>query len=552
VMSKKTIALVLCMVLALTLGLGNTLAYLTDSDADVNVMTLGNVDIEQVELERIEQSDEKTGTDNLQQFTQGKPLFPAVGENQWATDYQQWPTGGSNQLHQDELKNVVDKFVFVENTGKSDAYVRSIFAFEAGTLAQADWHEMMHLNINGTYWKWNPEDIGSSDDMLVTIDGNNYYLVEAVYLGNAGANGDEHKGGVLPADETTRPSLLQVWLDHAATNETMEALDGNGNGTYDILVVSQAVQATGFTDAQTALDEAFGEITVDNNPWKQNGEDLEGTPDIPTIISTENEAEAVWSVENDEYTLKQSIVAQDISPWIEHESENGYTINGDGKTISIAASDEQTFNWDSTMTIPQLALVFSTENGAPVTVNDLTIEGTMQSVMAGNYESSNQGRHNTTFNNVNIVNTKVVSLSANISPALSVYGTLEMNDCNVYGTTLSPLDTDPMWPVYDMAVVNESKTTVNGGKIGSIIVWGKANIKLNNAQVDSITPIGNMNTNSNYGIYINQGTTVNVIDLSNITNKAKVNITIETGATVKKIVANGQEFTSLEAWKNAE
>ena len=38
----------------------------------------------------------------------------------------------------------------------------------------------------------------------------------------------------------------------------MEAIDGNGNGTLDILVLSQAVQTAGFDDAQTALNTAFG------------------------------------------------------------------------------------------------------------------------------------------------------------------------------------------------------------------------------------------------------------------------------------------------------
>ena len=51
-MKKSTLLMVLSLVLALTVGLGTTLAYLTDTDADVNVMTLGNVDILQNEQER--------------------------------------------------------------------------------------------------------------------------------------------------------------------------------------------------------------------------------------------------------------------------------------------------------------------------------------------------------------------------------------------------------------------------------------------------------------------------------------------------------------------
>ena len=44
-MSKKTWILISCLVLSLTLGLGGSLAYLTDSDTKVNTFTMGNVDI---------------------------------------------------------------------------------------------------------------------------------------------------------------------------------------------------------------------------------------------------------------------------------------------------------------------------------------------------------------------------------------------------------------------------------------------------------------------------------------------------------------------------
>ena len=45
-MSKKTWILISCLVLSLTLGLGGSLAYLTDTDTKVNTFTMGNVKIE--------------------------------------------------------------------------------------------------------------------------------------------------------------------------------------------------------------------------------------------------------------------------------------------------------------------------------------------------------------------------------------------------------------------------------------------------------------------------------------------------------------------------
>ena len=50
---KKVIAWLLVLALTAAVSIGATLAYLTDTDEDVNVMTLGKVKIEQLEYERI-------------------------------------------------------------------------------------------------------------------------------------------------------------------------------------------------------------------------------------------------------------------------------------------------------------------------------------------------------------------------------------------------------------------------------------------------------------------------------------------------------------------
>ena len=49
---KKYLLTGLSFVLVAAVAIGGTLAYLTSQDSDVNVMTLGNVDIEQIEQER--------------------------------------------------------------------------------------------------------------------------------------------------------------------------------------------------------------------------------------------------------------------------------------------------------------------------------------------------------------------------------------------------------------------------------------------------------------------------------------------------------------------
>lgn len=255
---------------------------------------------------------------------------------------------------------------------------------------------------------------------------------------------------------------------------------------------------------------------------------------------------------NNVYSLTGDVTVVDKSFFSDYTATEAYTVNGNGATVTGAATSVDAFQWENNGTIPVMSTIFSSADGAKVTVNDITFTGTMSSVMAGNYVDTESNWFNTEFNNVNIVDAEVVSFSANISPALCVYGNLTMNDCNVYGTTLSSLDTDPMWPVYDVAVVNSSVTEINGGTIGSIYSWAKAKLVLNDVEVDSITPRGNMNTSTAYGIYINDGTTVDKIDLSNITNSAKVNITIAEGAVVNQIVDGSDTYTSIDEWKAAQ
>ena len=55
---KKIIAWLLVLTLTAAVSIGATLAYLTDTDEDVNVMTLGKVKIDQLEFERIDDETE--------------------------------------------------------------------------------------------------------------------------------------------------------------------------------------------------------------------------------------------------------------------------------------------------------------------------------------------------------------------------------------------------------------------------------------------------------------------------------------------------------------
>ena len=156
---KKIIAWLLVVALTAAISIGATLAYLTDTDEDVNVMTLGKVKIDQLEYERVD-DESKDADATVQEFHDNKPLLPAVTDKDFTytpgdtyVDWDQIGKDGYTSKIWDPAKinNEVDKMVFIKNKGDYDAFVRSVFAFEAGKYATlAEFQQMVHLNLNKT------------------------------------------------------------------------------------------------------------------------------------------------------------------------------------------------------------------------------------------------------------------------------------------------------------------------------------------------------------------------------------------------------------------
>ena len=251
---KKALAWLLVLAMTAALAVGGTLAYLADTDEDVNVMTVGKVKIDQLEYER-EKVESENEDATVQEFHDNKPLYPAVIEDSfdWTTgdSYVDWEQIGKDGYTSEiwdpsKINNEVDKMVFVKNKGDWDAYVRTVFAFEAGNYQTLDeFNAKMHLNLNTTdfTWEW--------VETPMTIGEGTYFVAVATY------------NKVLTPGALTEISLSQIALDKTATNADVEAF----GETYQILVQSQGIQADGFTDAATALNEGFGEIES-NIPWE--------------------------------------------------------------------------------------------------------------------------------------------------------------------------------------------------------------------------------------------------------------------------------------------
>ena len=273
---KKNILLVLSFVLVAILSVGVTLALLTYEDSDHNTMTIGQAKIEQLEYQRVVGQDGNwvsTGQedqwgytpDKLEEFKQDELLLPTTGTPTWDDrtgkngdpHQQSWAeigAPGSNQLFDDSVTNTKDKFVFVKNTGDVDVYYRTIILVEAPEGSE-DTISFVGTTNSRFDWDTTKDGIQGADGLspiaFIEVDGTRYAMYCAQYM------------EVLAKDEMSRPSLLQVYMTKGSTNEDVQKFGEK----VDVLVLSQAVQAKGYSDAVTALNDAFGVLSENNHPW---------------------------------------------------------------------------------------------------------------------------------------------------------------------------------------------------------------------------------------------------------------------------------------------
>ena len=250
-MKKKITALCLCVALLAVAVVGASLAYFTDTDNATNTFAVGNV-----KIDLIEQQVNKDGS-ALEDFKQNQVLMPIVGSAQ----------GEKDETGNPIAKNYIDKIVTIENTGKSDAYVRIFVAvptaLQNGQTPNAPRYDVLHWNFNGdscAEGQWTDEIVVANP---TEINGIQYKIYSRTYT------------TALTAGETTKtPAYIGFYLDKTVD---MNA-DGKytvdwGNGpeviNYDlsngvvIPVFAQAVQAEGFDSAAAA----FTASGLPSNPW---------------------------------------------------------------------------------------------------------------------------------------------------------------------------------------------------------------------------------------------------------------------------------------------
>lgn len=256
-MKKKILVLCLVVALAATAIIGGTLAYFTDTDEATNTFTAGGV-----KIDLIEQQVNEDGT-ALKEFEQNQVLMPIVGSAQ----------GEKDDFGQPVAANYIDKIVTIENTGKSDAYVRAYFAIPS---ALDDGYETFNAGLNvlhfnfgnedgvstyGIQWNWTHD--GKWNYFETEIDGVAYNVYYADYY------------QALPAGETTEQFVSGVYLDKSFDMKDGkyyafgEEIDLSGLMVQDELTVkcpvkAVAVQAAGFDSVDAAITAAFG---AEYNPF---------------------------------------------------------------------------------------------------------------------------------------------------------------------------------------------------------------------------------------------------------------------------------------------
>ena len=263
---KRTKWLILCLVLCMAATLGGTIAYLTDSDGDVNVMTLGNVGVDLIEQER----DENGG---LRDFQKDKMMLPVVGE---------MDDDGAYGLPANP--NFLDKIVRVQCTSSNaNAYLR-VYIGLPSALRDINGVDALHMltgekvSISGSHttaWPWNQ--ISMTETTIDNIPFDMYCF--------------EYDKLLVPG-ELTPPVLAGLWLDSSldtdsttpgryvmTLNGTEIPLDYDFSMGLQVPVLVQATQADGFGSAA----EAFSASNM-NQPKFDDLLDLNIPVQLPAVL----------------------------------------------------------------------------------------------------------------------------------------------------------------------------------------------------------------------------------------------------------------------------
>ena len=335
-----------------------------------------------------------------------------------------------------KVKNYIDKIVTVTNTGASDAYVRTLIAIpEAGDFnttynASSQWFHWNGVSDTdttpGNGWIWGRD---METDWPANTD--NWDVLENVNIGGKvyDVYVATNKNAIAPK-ETTAPTLLGIFLDKAVDCEVLA--DGTLNYTFkdetgkvwnlgditnlEVRVLSQAVQASGFEDAWTALDTAFGDVNPANvQTWMTDieagspGEKNEtNNPPVIADVTVSSDSELADAIAKGE-----TVIGLKAGTYHMPAAAKGKTLTliGESKdaVIEVVPAGQGEANGQLDYSL----------DGSTVTFNNLTIKTNSQTY-------AGFARLSGTYNNCVIQNTY------NLGTGNSVFNDCEINITNEY------------------------------------------------------------------------------------------------------------------------
>ncbi len=193
--------------------------------------------------------------------------------------------------------------------------------------------------------------------------------------------------------------------------------------------------------------------------------------------------------------------------------------------------------------------------GADVTVNNLTLTGTMTNMTVGSYslKGTNKDASNVVLNNVTL--TDIQSGPQWNYAAMVVFNKVTLNNCSVTGTTpCTEFVTEAtQYPDYtsnpgncvDVNFANLSTVTVNGGFYGTVRAQAQANVTIKAGTTIKVLTAETINANGGK-LLIEAG--ANVVDLviDQATYASRINVVIEEGAEIRSITLNGVPATAAD------
>ena len=267
---KKFLAVALVAILAITAAVGASLAYLKDTKTVTNTFTVGNV-----KIELLESRFHREGNDNSGDTSIPDPTNTASG--------MKYVTDGHKAFTDDEIKEdaktYMDKYlavkgknmvpgrgvakcVYVQNTGKNDAYIRirvlvpskannDFVAVKDGGIITNQWCTSSMLTgefIDGKGGGWNNAPF--IDKAKVTKDGVDYdvYTFVRKEALAAGAMTEWNVWNFIGIDKTADANDIAKAVDSGAIKVAED-----GTMTINVLVEADAIQAEGFADVTAAF-----------------------------------------------------------------------------------------------------------------------------------------------------------------------------------------------------------------------------------------------------------------------------------------------------------